>query len=161
MFYQLSNRYYFRKVSGNKRFLKNTSNNIDLALITVFTFYFSKRVLLSIGNGYSDFRFESTLPWYQYTTDLVQPKGASCNTSYKFHLVSSKKISTDLFIDVVINLMITILSAAKVMIYIRSIETFSILSQLVLTCLYDVLPFSVFFILWIFYFSIIQRILGQ
>ena len=142
------------------------SNNIDLALSIVFSFYFVKRWIQALYlSSTSDFTFKSTLPWYYYglmpANTFVVPGGGSCtfiegapanDNSNNIHL---KTITYDLFIDVVINVIITILTASKIMIYIRSIETFSILSQLVLECLYDVMPFTLFFVLWMLFFSVL------
>ena len=106
--------------------------------------------------------FKSTLPWYYYESNDKNDKSTgNCKDGFDSHFMEdeagkAKRMTSDLFIDVVINLIITMLSASKIMIYIRSIETFSILSQLVLTCLYDVVPFTSFFLMWMVFFTTVE-----
>ena len=97
--------------------------------------YYLKRLSLNIGLD----EFISTLP----ERNRIQGGGKAFISSI------------NLLLDIITNVLISILSATKIMIYIRAIETFSILSQLVLECLRDVIPFTVFLFLWLSYFCTI------
>jgi hypothetical protein len=69
--------------------------------------------------------------------------------------------SPHLAISILLNVSITIICAAKLMIYLRVIESYGMLAQLVAQCLADVVPFTVFFFIWLLIFCVLYKVLGS
>ena len=110
-----------------------------MALVVVYAIYFIIRIdqPTTTKNGRS--QLESSLPDTE-------------NTKHPEPLLA---------ISILLNVAITIICAAKLMIYLRVIESYGMLAQLVAQCLADVVPFTVFFFIWLLIFCVLYKVLGS
>lgn len=93
-----------RAVIGIRKFYRNVSNNIDLLLVGFFTIFFFKR----IGTNIAREEFLSSLP-------------ESGNTNV------DNPATLRLMIDILLNVIITILTGQRLMTYLKVKATYSIL----------------------------------
>lgn len=63
-------------------------------------------------------------------------------------------------LNIVLNFVLCLLIICKLMVLIRINQTMSQLAELLIVCIGDVVPFMIFFIIWILIFCVLYKVLG-
>ena len=124
-------KYSFYKVVGFSKFLKNVQNAIDMILIIVYILYAVNR-------------FISPMSLPDEANTAPGPNSPSVYMGF----------------NIVLNLVLCILIICKLMVLIRINQTMSQLAELLIVCIGDVVPFMIFFVIWILIFCVLYKVLG-